>query len=137
MPVIGSSATVLLAVRATATATTSSLASGATDSTTTVTLGKGYRLYSIQTSRPCRVRLYETAAQKTADLSRPVGTDPASSVGVTFEYVTVDNTSRTLSPLVDGANLESVPTSVVSMAVTNNDTATGTVTVTLVYVQTE
>jgi hypothetical protein len=123
--------------RATATQATSSLAAGATDSTTTIMLAKGYRLYSIQTSRPARVRLYETAAQKTADLARAVGTDPAGDAGVVLDYVTTDTAAHTLSPLVDGANLESSPSTAISMAVTNNDTSTGSVTVTLVWIKAE
>jgi hypothetical protein len=125
------------AARATAAQATSSLAAGATDSTTTITLAKAYRLYSIQTSRPARVRLYETAAQLTADLARAVGTDPAGDAGVVLEFVSTDTAVHTLSPLVDGANLEAVPSTAISMAVTNNDTVTGTVTVTLVWIKAE
>lgn len=124
--------------RATATATTSSLAAGASDSSTTITLAKGYVLYSIQTSRPARVRLYETAAAQTADASRAVGVDPVSTAGVVLDYVTpAGGTAYSLSPQVMGTNLESTPSTSISMTVTNNDTTTGTVTVTLVWVRTE
>lgn len=124
--------------RATAIATTSSLAAGATDSSTTIALSKGYILYSIMTDRPARVRLYETAAALTADASRPRGVDPASNAGVVLDYVTpAASTVYPLSPVVTGFNNESTPSSSISMSVTNNDTATGTVTVTLIWLRVE
>jgi hypothetical protein len=123
--------------RTTATATTSSLAAGATDSTTTITLAVGYRLLAVQTSRPARVRLYTTTSKRAADLSRPAGTDPTSDAGCMFEYVTPDTAVHTLSPLVDGASMESTPSTAIAMSVTNNDTATGSITVTLTWVRTE
>jgi hypothetical protein len=91
------------AERVTCTATTGSLAAGATDSGTSITVATDYTLYTIATSRPARVRLYQTAAARTADLSRPVGTDPASTAGVTLEFVTAGGgVTYPLSPLVDG-----------------------------------
>jgi hypothetical protein len=126
-----------LQARATVTATTASLARNATDSATNITLGKGYVLYSIQTSRKARVRLYLTAAARSADLPRQVKTDPASTAGVVLDYSTPGTAAYTLSPLVYGANTETVPSTTVSMAVTNTDTATGTVAVTLVFLRLE
>lgn len=125
-------------VRATATATTSSLAANASDSSQNITLGQGFTALSIRTTRPARVRLYSTAAARTADLSRAIGTDPASSAGVILDYVTIAaNTTYSLSPLVTGANLEASPTDAISMTVTNLDSTTGTVTVTVVWLRTE
>lgn len=124
-------------LRATATATTVSLASGASDSSTPIAMSKGFVLYSIQTSRPARVELYSTAAAMSADASRGVGVDPASSAGVILDYVTTDNSVHSLSPTVTGSNLESAPSANISMRVTNNDTVTGTVTVTLVWLKLE
>jgi hypothetical protein len=100
-------------------------------------LAIGYRLYSIQTSRPARVRLYETAAQQAADLTRPVGTDPAATAGVVLEYITTDTGVKTLSPLVDGASLESSPSGNIPMTVTNRDSVTGTVQVQATWIRTE
>lgn len=120
----------LLRTRATVTATTSSLAAGAVDSTTTVTLGKSFRLLSVQTSRPARVRLYATAAALAADAGRGIGIDPASDAGVILDYITAGTSTHSLSPLVDGANLESVVSAFTSMSVTNLDVSTGTIAVT-------
>lgn len=124
--------------RATATATSVSLASGAKDTSTSITLGKTYILYSIQTSRPARVEIYETAAQMASDASRVVGSDPASTAGVVFDFVTtVGGTTYSLAPLVFGTNYETVPSTSISMRVTNMDTVTGTVTVTFVFMRVE
>lgn len=124
--------------RQTATATTASLAPNAVDSVTTMPLSLGYRLYTIATSRPARVRLYTTAASRTSDLSRGVGVDPASTIGVVLDYVTPGGgVTYPLSPLVGGVSLESTPSASIPMTVTNNDTATGTVTVTFTWIKTE
>lgn len=120
----------LLRVRASIAATTASLAPAAVDSATAITLGKSFRLYSIQTSRPARVRLYATAAAQTADAGRGIGSDPNSDAGVILDYVTADTSVHSLSPLVDGANLESSVSASISMSVTNQDVSTGTITVT-------
>lgn len=122
--------------RASANATTSSLANGASDSSTTITLATSYRLLSVQTSRAARVRLYASTAARTADLSRSVGIDPAADAGVVLEYVTVNTSTHLLSPLVEGASMETSPVSTIAMTVTNNG-STGTVTVTLIFERTE
>lgn len=118
--------------RLTATAVTSSIANGASDSATNITLATSYRLLSIQTSQPARVRLYLTAAARTADISRAVGTDPIWSTGVVLEFVTADTASHPLDPLVSGASMETTPSTSIPMTVTNNG-STAAVTVTLVY----
>lgn len=123
--------------RATATATTGALAVGV-GTTTTIDLGVGYRLYSIATSRPARVRLYETLAQQGNDINRAIGTDPAGSAGVVLDYATGQpGQVYTLSPLVDGASLEATPSISIPMTVTNLDATSGPVTVTLVSLRTE
>lgn len=124
--------------RTTATATTSSLAPGAADSSTTIELALGYRLYTIETSRPARVRLYATAAQRDADLARAIGTDPLSTDGVMLDFVTIaGSTVYDLGPLVDGVSLEASPDATTAMTVTNLDSGTGTVVVTLGWIRTE
>lgn len=127
--------------RTTTTAVTSSLAPGVTDSTTTVALAQGYRLYSIATSRKARVRLYGTTAQRSADLARAQGADPASTAGVMLDYVTAAaSTVYTFgfgSGVIDGISLAAPPSAVIPMSVTNNDSSTGTISVTLVWIRTE
>lgn len=115
--------------------TTASIAAGAADNTQTLALGKSFSLLSVQTSRPARVRLYSTAALRTADAARAVGTDP--STAVILDYVSTDTAAHPLSPIPMGANLDAVPASTAYLSVTNNDTAAGTVTVTVVAVTEE
>lgn len=124
--------------RQTTTATSVALAPYAMDSSTTMPLSQGYRLYSISTSRPARVRLYTTAAARASDLTRGVGVDPASPAGVVLDYVTTGSgVTWALSPLVDGTSLESTPSASIPMTVTNNDTVTGTISVTFTWIKTE
>lgn len=125
-----------IASRTTASATTASLASGA-GADVTIPLAKGYRLLDITTSRAARVRLYATAADRTADVARAIGTDPTGDHGCYLDFVTtVSDLSWRLTPPVEGANMEAAPDANVSMRVTNLDAA-GAVVVTFTYVQTE
>lgn len=121
--------------RTTAQVTTGSLANGASEDVT-FTLAKGYRIISITTSRAARVRVYTTAAARTADASRATTADPAADAGVILDYVTSDTSAHSLSPQADGSSLESSPSASISASVTNMG-STGTVTVTLTYLATE
>lgn len=121
--------------RKTATFTTASVADAAADMGT-VTLAPGYRLLRIATDRAARIRLYTSTAARTADTSRPAGTDPTGDHGVMLDMVTTSgDLDWGLSPAVDGY-LDTVGTAV-PFAVTNLSGSTGTVTVDLTWVQTE
>ncbi len=93
-----------LPTRQQATITTASLAplgiaTGALD------LAKGYRLLAIDTSAPCRVRIYTTAAKRDADLLRQAGTPQAQGAGLMLEFIsTTLLLGADLSPTVDGFN---------------------------------
>ena len=88
--------------RQTATIATASLAPN-TSEAGTITLGKGYRLLTIDTSSPCRVRIYTNEGDRDADLSRQFGTDRPQGVGLMLEFVSVAGLlSADLSPTVDG-----------------------------------
>ena len=117
--------------RSISTATTTSLAQGAIDSTTHITVAKSFTLFSVQTSRPARVRLYATVAARTADLARVVSTPPSVDAGVILDYVTTDTAVHFLNPVPFGASLEATPTASTPMSVTNNDPTSGSVVVTL------
>lgn len=119
--------------RQTTTYTTAVLAAGATE-IGLITLAKSYRLLSIQTSIPARVRIYSSAAARTADAARATTADPTTP-GVMLDYLTVNAVTQTLSPLVDGVNAEAVPSSAIPISIT--PTGTGAVTVFLTYVRTE
>lgn len=123
--------------RITGTLTTGSIADSEND-IGNITLAKSYRLMSITTDKPCRVRFYATMAQQTADASRPIGTDPTGNHGLMFEFVTtIEVLTSALSPFVDGSNLEVSPTTSIPISIQNLSGSTGTVTVSFVYIGTE
>lgn len=124
--------------RATAVKTTAaSLADGATE-VGTIAMATGYRVSKIQTDVPARVRLYATAAQRDADVSRAIGTDPTGDHGLLLEYVTTaSQLTGTLTPVVDGYSLESTPSTGIPITITNLSGAAGSVTTTLTYQRTE
>jgi hypothetical protein len=124
-------------VRSTATYTTASLVTLASEMGA-VTISKAYRLFAISTNRPARVRLYTTSAKRDADITRAVGTSPTGDHGLMLEFVTAASLlSADLSPTVDGFDGKITPDGAIPITVTNQDTATGTVTVTFTYIRTE
>ncbi|POH63643.1 MULTISPECIES: hypothetical protein [Cryobacterium] len=123
--------------RATVTRTTPSLANSATD-TGAITLAKSYRLLSISTDKPCRIRLYATVAQQAADAARAIGTDPTGNHGLMLEYVsTAGVLAATLSPAVDGTNLEATPSTAIPISIQNLSGGASTVTASFVFLGTE
>ena len=115
--------------------TTASLPSNNTENVS-LTLKPGYRVLCIETDKAARVRAYDSTASRTADASRPVGTDPTGQHGVIFDVVTTASTlTWWLNPVVDGYTTDAGDT--VPLAVTNLSGSTGTVTVTLTWVRSE
>ncbi len=83
--------------------------------------------------RACRVELYATSADRTADASRPVGTPATPGKGVLGEWVftgalTIDN-----GPTVAYYNGDGSPTSSIYYAITNLSGSTSTVAVQFVH----
>lgn len=116
--------------------TTASIADGATD-VGMVTMAPGWRLYWIETSAPCRTRLYASTAQRTADAARPVGTDPPQDEdhGLFFEFVSDSGIPEAvLSPMVDGYCPAGIS---VPYAITNMSGGTTVLDVTLTFIRTE
>lgn len=66
-------------------------------------IGAGFTLRTIETSASMRVRLYQSAAARDADLSRPQGTDRPQGVALFLEFYSVIGLlDAVLSPVVDG-----------------------------------
>ena len=129
----GSSA---IGTRTTASGVTSSLTSGTTGNIN-ITGFKGYNLYKIQVTTASWVRIYSSTAARSSDSSRSSGTDPSSDAGVITEIITTGSKIVTLTPAVLGFNDETIPTTSIPIAVTNNSTVSTSITVTLTMVQTE
>lgn len=99
----------------------------------TVSISPRYQLLQITTNYPCRVRLYTSTAKRDADLTRPIGTDPEGNHGLLFEFVTTSSLlAADLSPVVDGFSA----TSSVAYHLTNLDTVTRNLSITLNHVKT-
>ena len=125
-----------LPTRSTATGTTSSLADAA-QADLDITGFKSYALLTITTDRAARVRLYVSAATRTADAARAEGVDPTSDAGVIAEVITTGADTVIISPGAYGFNLESSPTTNIPCRVTNKSGGTSTVQVDLNILQLE
>lgn len=118
------------AAEADVTHTTASLANGASEDFT-LAVGKLGVAKILTTDRAAWVRLYRTAAARTADSSRVVTDDPLPGTGVLFDFTTTAGTLTIgCSPPVWLTNGDDPPTSTIYGTVTNLG-STGTVTVTL------
>lgn len=123
--------------RATSVETTASLANNA-NSTADFTLTKGYKIISVTADRACRVRLYATSTDRTADASRAIGTDPIGDHGVMLDLVIPASIlTWRLTPQVHGNDLEGSPDGEIACIITNMSGATSTVQVTITYQETE
>jgi len=118
------------------TSQTSSLADGA-EADLDITGFKAYALLFITTDRAARVRLYVTAATRTADAARAEGVDPTSDAGLIAEVITTGAETVIISPGAYGFNLESSTTTNIPCRVTNKSGSTSTVQVTLGVLQLE
>jgi hypothetical protein len=80
---------------------TAALASGAYQ-TDDLAWAPSVRMFKIATDRAARVRIYATAAQRDADISRQPGTKPTGNHGRLFEFITTPTQLEwTLTPVVD------------------------------------
>lgn len=122
-------------VRQTATLTTASLATNASENGT-VTLAKTFELLGLTLSQGARVRLYSTADARTADQSRDTATPPTPGAGVILDVALEDAASQTLNPHAHGASMETVPSAAIAYRVQNLGTE-GPVSITFQYIPKE
>lgn len=121
--------------RATLDVSATELAAGATTNLD-IDLAAGYRLLRVSADKPARIRVYYSDDARTADASRPIGTDPTAPHGLIAEIVTAESLLDVwLNPAVYGYTTDS--TAVVPVAVTNTDTSTQSITVTFTWVKSE
>ena len=126
---------------------TQSLAAGAKQDQSSgfaLTLAKSFILFSVTTTRPARVQLYQTAAQQVADTARPNTTPPTAGApnGVILDLYLDATTWGTypdffLSPPALGVNLEGSPAATIAYQITNLDSVTGVVGVTFNFLALE
>ena len=101
-----------------------------------IELAGGYRLLHIGTDNPARVRVYYSDGARTADASRPIGTDPTPPHGLIAEVVTTESLLDVwLNPAVYGYTTDG--TAIVPISVTNTQGAPQSITVTFTWVKSE
>jgi hypothetical protein len=115
------------ATRQVVTLTTGVLAQGETE-TGVVPLGVVFEALYVTLSAAARLRLYSTAAARSADASRPYTTRAAAGSGLILEVRSSAALDQALDPHAHGANFETVPTVDIPYAVQNLGAA-GAVTV--------
>lgn len=128
------------AARATTTLVTASLADQATE-TGTVVLAKTFALGRVVADQYCRIRLYSTAAARTADAARLATVPPelGSQHGVIFDLVidSADKLDWICSPLAYGSNQEGTPTTAIAYSVTNLSGGTQVITIDFTFTSEE
>jgi hypothetical protein len=104
----------------------------------TVVLARAYRLYVVQSDAPmARLRLYTTAAKRTADASRSFGGGFTSAAGVVLDVRQSTAGAFEVLPMVDGFQNESTPSENVPFALKNEGTTSTNITITITFMRTE
>jgi hypothetical protein len=123
--------------RATTILTTASLAAGVEGTGTIDFDNTSTALLKIAADRACRVRLYATAAARTADSARATTVDPLAGIGVLGEFVFGSATTIPVSPMVWLYNGDAPAVELIYYAVVNKTAGTSTVQVTFTHVKQE
>ena len=122
--------------RTSANATTGSIANDAS-ADLTIVAAKTYVLQKIQTDKAAWVVLYTDATARTADSARNITTDPNPGSGVIAEVITTGAQTQVITPGTIGWNNDGTPSTDAYLKVVNKSGATGTVQVTLHFLQLE
>jgi hypothetical protein len=128
-------------VRTTATVITAALDNNVTENDDLV-MARTFILQSIMVSAYARVRLYSTAAARTADALRPLGapTPQGTQNGIIAEVIMVSQLgvlSWMMSPAANGCNDDTPAATTIYAATTNLSGANSTITVTFTYLPLE
>lgn len=107
-----------------------------------VVMGKSFNLKKVIAATPARVRLYQTAAARDADLARPesVPPTPGTQHGVIADFYldgTIAPLTWIVNPGVLGNNGDGSPSTTIYYNVTNADVTSRSVVITLTYVPLE
>lgn len=79
-----------------------------------------FGLMKVTSDKACRIRLYATSADRSADASRLPGGVPAIDAGLLAEIILNSDLELRVSPLQIGYNLESTVTNNIAARITNN-----------------
>lgn len=123
--------------RVTTTMSTSVISSN-TFQTGAITLAKGFVLYRVATSVPARVRIYSTTNARDNDMMRGSNVEPTGNHGVLLDMITVEGSlTGNLSPMPYCAVLDTVVSADVPYTITNNQTASVSVSASFTYLTLE
>lgn len=126
-----------LSSRTTSAVSTVALATDATDSNVNAVGFKGYALYTITTNTAAWIRIYSSAAARTADAGRNISTSPSPNSGVIANIITTGAETVVITPAIIGFNAEAIPTNSMPMSITNKSIGTIAVTVSMTLLQLE
>ncbi len=137
--VSGGGAGIGLSTRQTITKLVSGLGVGNTSNTTFTDGRKSWLLQKVGISSAARVVLYTDQNSMTADAGRSATTDPLPGSGVIAEIntSTAGVSTFVMSPGIMGWNNDATPSDNIWFSVTNNETSTANITVSLTIVQLE
>lgn len=125
-----------LTSRGTFSATTSSLASGASEYLT-ITGYKSYGLLNIETNGASWVTIYTDTGSRLSDATRAETDDPLPGSGVIAELITTGASSQIMTPATIGFNNDITPSTNIYLKVVNKAAGAATITVTLTVIQLE
>ncbi len=125
-----------LPARTVVSATTTSLANGAS-ANLTITGFRSYALLKIQTSAAAWVTLYVDTVSRSNDTARGETTDPVPGSGVVAEAITTGNETVLFTPSTIGFNNDGTPTQNIYAKVVNKSGSTAAITVSLTIIQLE
>ena len=105
----------------------------------TITGQKAYSLFKVETSHAAWVRLYTDTTSRTNDASRAYTTDPTPGSGVLAEVYTTTSGIGTfkMTPAVVGWNDDATPSTNIYAKVTNNESTSQDITVSLTILRME
>jgi hypothetical protein len=117
---------------------TGSIGAGTTTDIT-ITGAKAYSLFKVVTSHAAWVRLYTDTTSRTNDASRAYTTDPTPGSGVLAEVYSTTSGSNTfkMTPAVMGWNDDGTPSTNIYAKVTNNESTSQDITISLTILRTE
>ena len=126
-----------LSTRQTYTATTISIADGATDNITIVGY-KAYGLIAIEPSAAAWVTVYTDATARSADSGRSENTDPLPGSGVIAEVITTSaNQKQVITPGTIGWNNDGTPSTNMYLKVVNKSGSNAAITVGMTVIKLE
>ncbi|QPB07965.1 baseplate wedge subunit and tail pin [Synechococcus phage S-H38] len=122
--------------RGTFSATTSSLAAGASENLTIIGY-KSYGLLNIEVNGAAWVTIYTDTGSRLSDATRAETDDPLPGSGVIAELITTGSSSQIMTPATIGFNNDITPSTNIYLKVVNKAATSAAITVTLTVIQLE